>query len=598
VFSLPKIPWQVTGNHWISVPCIHPVDGAIHALGVVQRRWRGAVEFAGGPTFLDGDAAPLMKVRFSINGTPHDLSTVPMAWQRISEWLPAFNAQVNTAGTSVVVRGTIFAPCGKHGQSMPGIVYAVSFENRGTTDVTIAFTPHGTLGWRQHRVTSSKPFVDDHVSSVAGNRLILSGAAPDSGAALAIALDGGAFEPVARQDRALTWTAHQEFVIPAGERKETAIYLAVAPQDDGAAAMVGSMVRRGWRTLAEQTRAALSTLEQSTGVAAADRLVNRHLMFAYFFGIARALDDGQLYLMRTRAPWNDHGMTLREWDALMWTIPAIQLADSGLARELIVRMCEIHGYAPGASVNYLDGMPFRAEFSLDGAASYALAVDRYIAQTGDDRIVEEPAIADTLYAAYEDIGTRRDGSVPLYSTEVTPSGATTLPFTLHANAVVAHALDIFRQTLDEKTAEKVELGDIVRAALPRYFSVSEGDVTRATLAAATDLAGQQSMHDDAVGSVYWLPLYDAMSRTDSVYRRTVKRLSIDPDALALTCATLIGPDANAVLDRLRRLPLDNGVAAERIDEQGIAVGNGGDAALSGLLAYAVWYSVNALGNRI
>jgi len=595
VFSPPKIPWQVTGNHWLSVPCIHPADGAIHALGVVQRRLRGAVEFAGGPSFLDGDASPLVKIHFSVNGTPHDLASVPMAWQRISEWLPTFNAQV---GGSVVVRGTIFAPCGKNGQSMPGLVYAISFENRGQQDVTVAFTPRGTLGWRQHRVTSSKAFPDEHVYTIAGNRLVMSGAASEPGTALAIALDDGAFEQVERRDGRIEWSAHQEFVVSAGTRKETAIYLAVAPENDGAVAMLAAMLRRGWRTLAEQTRTALASLEQSTGVPAADRLVNRHLMFAYFYGVGRALDDGQLYLMRTRAPWNSHGMTLREWDALMWTIPAVQLADAGLARELIVRMCEIHGYAPGSSVNYLDGMPFRSEFSLDGAASYALAVDRYIAQTGDDRIVEEPAIADTLYAAYEDIGARRDGTVPLYATEVTPSGATTLPFTLHANAVIAHALDILRQTLDEKTAEKVELGDIVRAALARHFAAADTEASRAALVTATDLAGMQSMQDDPVGSVYWLPLYDAMPRTDSVYRRTVKRVVVDSGSLATLCATLVGPEATAVLDRIRRLPLDNGVAAERVDEQGSALGNGGDAALSGLVAYAVWYSVNALGNRV
>jgi hypothetical protein len=590
------MPWQVTGNHWVSVPCIHPADGSIHALGVVQRRLRGAVEFAGGPSFLDGDAPPLLALGFAVNGVRHDLSAVPMAWQRISEWLPTFNAQVNP---SLVVRGTIFAPSGKNGQTMPGVVYAVSFENRGSEAVTITFTPHGTLGWRQHRVTASKAFTDEHVYTVVGNRLILAGAAPDHGAALAVTLEDGTFERVARgDDGRIEWAARQEFVVPAGERKETALYLAVAPEDNGAAAMLDAMLRRGWRTLAEQTRALLGVLQQSTGVPAADRLVNRHLMFTYFYSVARVMDDGQLYLVRSRAPWNEHGLTLREWDALMWIIPAIELADTALARELIVRMCEIHGYAPGASVNYLDGMPFRSEFSLDGAAAYALAVDRYIAATGDDRIVEEPAIADTLYAAYEDIGARREGTVPLYATEVTPSGATTLPFTLHANAVVAFALDVFKQTLDEKTAEKVESGDMVRAALSRHFAFENTEPNRMVLAVATDLAGQQSLQDDPVSSVYWLPIYHAFARSDSIYRRTVKRLTIDAGALSALCAMLVGPDASAMLDRIRRFPLDNGMAAERVDEQGHAIGNGGDAALSGLLAYAVWYSVNALGNRI
>jgi hypothetical protein len=50
-----------------------------------------------------------------------------------------------------------------------------------------------------------------------------------------------------------------------------------------------------------------------------------------------------------------------------------------------------------------------------------------------------------------------------------------------------------------------------------------------------------------------------------------------------------------VLQWLRRAPLDNGFAAELVDDDGRAVGNGGDAALSGLLAYTAWYAVHVLG---
>jgi hypothetical protein len=86
-----------------------------------------------------------------------------------------------------------------------------------------------------------------------------------------------------------------------------------------------------------------------------------------------------------------------------------------------------------------------------------------------------------------------------------------------------------------------------------------------------------------------------VDRSDSVYRRTVKGLGARPALLAEQCARLLGPDAPQVLQWLRRAPLDNGLAAERVDEGGRAVGNGGDAALSGLLAYSAWYAVHVLG---
>ena len=34
----PPVPWQFTGNHWLTVPCIHPADGAVmHPVPTVPR---------------------------------------------------------------------------------------------------------------------------------------------------------------------------------------------------------------------------------------------------------------------------------------------------------------------------------------------------------------------------------------------------------------------------------------------------------------------------------------------------------------------------------------------------------------------------------
>jgi hypothetical protein len=77
----------------------------------------------------------------------------------------------------------------------------------------------------------------------------------------------------------------------------------------------------------------------------------------------------------------------------------------------------------------------------------------------------------------------------------------------------------------------------------------------------------------------------------------VKAIGAEPRWLAQQCARLIGPDAPAVLQWLRRAALDGGIAAEEVDADGRARANGGDAALSGLLAWSVWYAVNALGER-
>ncbi len=587
--SLPSIPWQVTGNHWVALPCVHPVDGSVHALGVLHRGARAAVEFAGGPAFLEGDAPALARPVLSVDGRRVELATGGIAWERALHWLPTFTSTVG----DLVVRGTLFAPYGRD-SDIAGAVYALAVENRGTTTRAVTLSLEGVLGHRQLRVRSARP-LDDAASltTPVPGVVVLDGTAAPGLAALAIASDEEA-EVVVQQGEAPSYALHRVFEVPAGGRAECAYYIGAGPERDGAQATVAVLRRRGWRSLLTATREALRTLEQSTGSESLDLLVNRNLMFAYFFGVARGLDDAQYYLVRSRAPWHPAGVTIRDWEALSWTIPAVQLADPPLARELILRACEVHGYAPGQGVHYFDGTLFEPGFSLEGCASYAIAVDRYIRDTGDDRIVEEPVLADTLYVSTDDLSARRDKVHPLYHTEVTLAGTPApLPFTLHGNAVVAYALDCLRRTLDEEASKTLQDPEGVRAALRRHFAPG-GD--KSSFVAASDLAGQVHEADDPIGSALWLPLYETVERTDSVYRRTAKKV-VAPEYLSQQLARLMGPDAPKVLEWLRHAPLSLGVASERVNADGEALSGGGDAALSGLLAYATWFAVHAFGVR-
>lgn len=590
--QIPALPWQLTGNHWLTIPCIHPADGSIHGLGVLNRGARAAIEFAGSANFVTGEGAPLLRPVLRVNGEVRTLSDEGIAWERAIHWLPTFTCTVG----SLLVRGTVFAPYGRDAD-MAGAVYVLTIENRGDSAASVELSLEGQLGHRQQRVRTPRPFDDEHQVTIGGNdMLLLEGTAIPGMAAIAIGSDGDATleVPSAPSRTPQVFAIRRSFSVPANEATQCAFYIAVGPERDGAQATVGVLRRRGWRALLTATREALTTLEQTTGSDAIDGLVNRNLLFAYFYGVGRALDDAHYYLVRSRAPWHGAGCTVRDWEALMWTLPAVQLADNGLARELLVRACELHGYAPGQGVHYMDGTLFQPGFALEGPAAYAIATDRYIRDSGDDHIVEDPIVADTLYLASEDIAARRDEHVPLYSTEVMPSGEPAKhPFTLHGNAVVALALDVLRRTLDEEAAKTVQDPAAVRAALRRHFAVDRGG--KARLASAIDLAGGVSMEDDPVGSLLWLPLYEALDREDSLYRRSVRAISNDSGALLPHLARLLGPDAPEVLIWLRRAVLDNGIAAEFVDADGKATGNGGDAALAGLLAHTLWYAAHALG---
>ncbi len=592
--QIPSVPWQLTGNHWLSLPCINPADGAIHAVGVLHRGARAAIEFAGSARFETGTGTPLMVPVLRVDGAVRALAAEGIAWERAVGWLPTFTCAIGT----LLVRGTVFAPYGRDAD-MAGAVYTLAVENRGSNEVSLEIALEGALGHRQQRVRSSRPFDDEHLVSIGADEVVLlEGTAIPGLAALAIGADGPARLEV--PDRAShesrPFAVRRDLVVAPGASVQCAFYLAVGPERDGAQATVGVMRRRGWRALLTATREALASMEQTTGSDGIDRLVNRNLLFAYFYGVGRALDDAHFYLVRSRAPWHAAGVTVRDFEALLWTLPAVQLADTGLARELLVRVCELHGYAPGQGVHYFDGTLFQPGFAIEGPAAYAIATDRYIRDSNDDQIVEEPVVADTLYLAADDLAARRDSRIPLYATEVLPSGSPApLPFTLHGNAAVALALDILRRTLDEDAAAGVQDPAAVRAALLRHFAVDRGG--KARLATTIDLAGASTLEDDPVGSLMWLPMFEALDREDSLYRRSVRAVAGETTALAPQLARLLGPDADEVLAWLRRAPLDNGVACESIDADGRGIDNGGDAALAGLLAYTVWYASHALGLR-
>jgi hypothetical protein len=589
--GLARVPWQITGNHWIALPCIHPADGGVHAVGVLHRGARGAIEFAGGTDFLSGAEPPLLRPVLTVDGSPRAIGVDGVVWERANGWLPTFT----TRTSEWVLRGTVFAPHGRDAD-IAGFVYVLALENRLAAPLQVAIALEGTLGTRQLRVRSSAPFDDAHRASVAeSGTIILEGSALPGLVSLAIASDEDA-EPRVSAAPVPTFSLLRRLDVPPNGRSEVAFYVAAGPERDGARATVGVMRRRGWRDLLAITRRALDTLEQSTGHDSVDALINRNLLFAHFYGVGRALDDAHYYVVRSRIPWCPLGVTVRDWDALCRILPAIQLADGALAREILLRTCEVHGYAPGRGVNYIDGTLFEPGFTLEGAAAYPIAVDRYIRDTEDDRVVEEPAIADALYSAYDDIAERRAKEHPLYTTEITPGGEPApLPFTLHGNAVVALALEVLRRTLDQETANAVEDPAAVRAALQRHFVTEPGG--KGAFAQAVDLRGNVVLDDEAEASALWLPLYDAVDRNDSVYRRTAKRIDAPRTHLAQEIGRLLGPDAASALEWLRRAPLDLGFGATRVDADGRAVAGGGDAALSGLLAYAAWYAVHVGGLR-
>jgi hypothetical protein len=221
---------------------------------MLHRGARAAVEFAGGPEFADGTSQPLARLGFSVNGTPVSLARSGLAWERAMEWLPTFTGSAE----SLVILGTVFAPYGRDADTA-GAVYAIAVENRGSVDADVTITLDGTLGYRQLRVRTSRPFEDEHVAMQAPDDVVvLKGAALPGLVALAIGSDGAAEVEV--RSEAAAYSIRRTVRIAPGQHADVAFYIAAGPEQDGAHATVSVMRRRGWRELLSATRDALRDL--------------------------------------------------------------------------------------------------------------------------------------------------------------------------------------------------------------------------------------------------------------------------------------------------------------------------------------------------
>jgi hypothetical protein len=195
--NVPGIPWQMTGNHWVSLPSIHPDDASIHLVSLLHRGARGAVEFAGTAQHLDGARSPFLGVELEVKGRPVKLAEGGIAWERLVEWLPSFRSMVE----GISVRGSIFAPHGRDAD-VPGVVYLLSLENRSDAEVAVSVRFRGCLGHRQLRVRTPRAFTDAHRISRSGSDvLILDGDSLPGLASLAIAAEGNVEVEVVEEGR-------------------------------------------------------------------------------------------------------------------------------------------------------------------------------------------------------------------------------------------------------------------------------------------------------------------------------------------------------------------------------------------------------------
>lgn len=621
-----RTDWEFTANHFVAFPCIAPADGSIDSINVLHRGALAALEWSA----RDGEPAddePLLKPVISVNGEV--VSWRDTAIERLERWIPRFRTRLTD---TLTLNATLCAPTG-YESNRRGAVYSFEVENRGSGEASVRIALEGR--WKYSLAATggrrAAPTRNRLVRARQFHALALEMAGPHA-AALAVATWGNGVDVVGGtpghtlapgaellvdNGQTIDFSIARTVKVAAGKRVVVPFYLAVAAEREGAFHTAAALHRVGGEQLLRETRLELARLIRRAEDPLLTAILNRHLLFAFFFGVARAIDDERIHPVTSRSPLHSRCATFSERDTLLWCLPALAYADSGLAREVLLRCFEQHSHRAGELVHYLDGSAQRPGFALDHWCAYGIALEQYSRITGDASVFDEPLVADVMRELDAGFYARLHPEVFLVRTELLPSGEPAdQPYTTFGNALAVAFIRAAQRCHPEQSPERARLAtaaDELTSAIWRRCNV---DIeTGPVLAWSTDLEGEAAVYDDPAGSLRLLPFYGFCDANEPLHRDTMEFLRSDGYALWLgrhkfpglasrdtpdwpaasgLCTELLAGNRDQALQTLRELSLDHGLITTHYHpDTGAPEGERHDAGLAGFLAWALLQSNNA-----
>jgi hypothetical protein len=593
-----------TGNLWVSLPRIDRQTGAVHTLSVLHDGLAGMLE-------LSGDDAGLIEPFVEVDGR-RLLFECP-AWERHQSWLPRLTAQCADGE----IEALYCAPVDER-----GVTLRLRYRHAGTgpADVTVGWR----VSWQRTSLTQlrAKP-LDLRVESTrddwTGSKVYAAGAGLPV-VAIGVQSSGGNL----RDETDHAGLAAASRTLADGDELVVDLWLAVAPERDGAAATALHLRRRGFDDLWQSTVAWLRRHELPVDVVDSrpglHERVNAHAFFNYFFAQGDCLDTGRTVTVTSRS--SDYYVSAAFWsrDAYVWTFPALLLIDPDRARDVLVTSIAAAGAQIANHALYINGTPLYPGFELDQAAAPIVAVALYVESTGDDSVLRDPAIARLIDGFDELITPWFSESLGLYATFLLPTDDPTRhPYTTTDNALVAVAFTAIARLLAHRAspgfpADIPAAGFESRAAALRQairaHLRSDGPYG-SMWAWACDDDGATELRDEPPLSLVTLPFWVLCDPQDECQRATLRWLENDnpfryagrfagtgsphfpfPSGFDLANRLLTARDADADGDPLQQLvdtPMDNGLGCESWDPATGRVRTGAAmASMSGLLAWTAW----------
>ena len=401
-------------------------------------------------------------------------------------------------------------------------------------------------------------------------------------------------------------------VIAPGQELRLGITVGAGLEASSAAAVNVEFKRRGLGALSNQTGRYLQQRRRQTGDARLDDVLNWNLFFNLFYATGVTIDTEQMVSLTSRSPHYYVSGAYWDRDALLWSLPAIQMVDPQRARKVLEYAFLVQGRNIGVHSRFLDGVVLEPGFELDELCAPVIALASYVKQTGDQGLLKDFQVRDVLRRFERTLASHKHPQLPLYDTlsgpddDHEPQG-----YLAYDNALVWKALHCLadlkeRQGRGDEAKPLREQAERVKQAVYQHLTV-EG-VRGKFFAWSGDLRGQHRTYSSPPGCLQLLPHYGFCSENDPVWQNTVAYLhskdfqysfvgerfsalgcahSTQPWTLSL-CNSLLSGRVKQARALLEVLEMDGGIACEAFDAKtGKPFSGSAFATCAGFLAYAM-----------
>lgn len=590
----PTEELYLTGNEYVSLPWIEP-GGGITSANILHLGHKGLLEFGG------SEADPLLAPLLSINDETVTLIG-NLKWHYAHDWIPTFTAEIESA---FKLEGEIVAPPG-----VKGFYYRLAFYNNSSSETTIRIGWQGC--WKDFNyVVFNRREIEGKRSLKFNNwtrSLILEAfnGLPLAAAALAV-------EPEAEWDydeKTGRFCVFKEVSLKKGSSYEVRLFAAFNLEGDGAGTTAIDMRRHGEKALKEETANWLEARRIKEEFSPLASLLNRNLFFSYFYALGRSLDSEELVPITSRSPRYYVSAAFWSRDALLWSFPAIMIADQDIARELLLTVFKRHLANAGDHAHYINGTVLYPGFELDQLAAFFLALEHYLKQSEDYSLFRELMVREGLETLVGKAMEQFDPESGLYSTFLDPSDdPVSFPFLTYNNALLQRSFKFLsylqREEHWQHKADFATLATELQQAIYEHCTV-KGPYGM-IFAWAVDGRGKFALYDNPPGSLQLLAHYSFCSYDDTVFLNTARWIrssnnkyyhqgSNFEEAGSLhagnpwplsACNDLLACNVGAV-DFFRRAEMDNGFFCETVDPKTGKLSTGAAfASAAGFMAYAL-----------